>query len=96
MARKQLGVAPSADQDAATKKYVDDAVAAGGGGGATGATITSLSAVDAYTLATGDVSPTVDISADATRKLTHIDEATTHAAWASGLTTMISKRLFVP
>lgn len=96
MARKQLGTAPSVDQDVATKKYVDDSVAAGGGGGGTGVAISDLTEIDQYTLSSIDVSPTVDITADATRKLTHLNEAATHAAWTAGLNIFMSKRLFVP
>lgn len=96
MARKQLGTAPTADEHVATKKYVDDAVAAGGGGGGVGVTINDLTAIDIQTISPTDVSPVVDISVDATRKMTHIDEAAVHAAWMSGLSIMMAKRIFVP
>ena len=96
MARKQLGVTPSVDADAATKKYVDDAVAAGGGGGGTGVSINDLTLLDRYTVVSTDVSPVVDVSVDATRKMTHIDEATVHTAWTAGMTCFLTRRLFVP
>ena len=93
MARKQLGTAPTADEHIATKKYVDDAVAAGGG---VGVTINDLTAIDGQTISPTDVSPVVDISVDATRKMSHIDEAAVHASWMSGLSIMMTKRIFVP
>lgn len=94
MARKQLGTNPLANQDVATKKYVDDTVASGGGG--SGTTISSLTYIGTSDLMPDDLTPVVDSSASATKKTTLLDAAETYASWTAGLNIFMSQRIFVP